>query len=416
WLVPHFEKMLYDNAQLLALLADAAADTRNPLFAARAAETVGWLEREMLVEGAFASSLDADSEGEEGKFYVWKAEEIDQVLGPDAAAFRLAYGVTDSGNWEGNTVLNRLHQQVLLEPKQEAKLRESADRLLLARAKRIRPELDDKVLADWNGLMIAALAKASAVFDQPDWLARAEAAFGFVVERMSRNGRLVHSWREGRSMDLAFLEDYAEMAHAAVILAAHTNEQTYLDRARGWIDVLDQDYLDMENGGYFQAPATSQDLLVRPKNAQDGPLPNGNGLLVTVLATLFYLTGDVSYRQRAERQIIAFSGDAARNPLSHASLLSGAMLLAHPVQVVLIGDEGADDLGALRRIALAAPVPEIVVTSMAPGAVLPRDHPAFGKGQIDARATAYVCPGQTCRQPVTTAMELAESLANASVR
>jgi uncharacterized protein YyaL (SSP411 family) len=416
WLVPHFEKMLYDNAQLLALLADVSADTHNPLFAARARETVGWLEREMLVEDAFASSLDADSEGEEGKYYVWQAAEIDRLLGTEAAAFRLAYGVTDSGNWEGKTVLNRLHQPGLLAPEQEAALRASADRLLAARAERIPPGRDDKVLADWNGPMIGALAKASAVFREPAWLERAERAFAFIVGHMQRDGCLAHSWRAGRTLDLAFLEDYAQMASAALTLFEHTGSQAYLEHAERWLKILEQDYLDAEHGGYFQAPASASDLLVRPKNAQDGPLPSGNGLLVAVFARMFYLTGDAAWREHAERQIAAFSGEVANNPLGHAALLSGAMLLEHPVQVVLIGEPESDGLAALRRTALAAPVPEAVVLAIAPGAALPAGHPAFGKGQVDGRATAYVCPGQTCRAPVVDPAELAASLALVSLR
>ena len=230
WLVPHFEKMLYDNAQLIALLSDAAADTGNPLFAARVAETVGWLAREMLVEEAFASSLDADSEGEEGKFYVWDAAEIDRLLGPDARAFRLAYGVTDGGNWEGKTILNRLHQPGLGAPEEEAALRGSAEVLLAARERRVRPGRDDKVLADWNGLTIAALARASAVFGRPDgWSAR-----GGIRLRLPQHGqgdRLAHSWRAGRRLDLAFLDDYAQMAAAALALFEHTARPDYLQRA-----------------------------------------------------------------------------------------------------------------------------------------------------------------------------------------
>jgi uncharacterized protein YyaL (SSP411 family) len=416
WLVPHFEKMLYDNAQLLALLADAAADTHNPLFVSRARETVGWLEREMMVGDAFASSLDADSEGEEGKYYVWQADEIDRLLGPDAPAFRLAYGVTERGNWEGSTVLNRLHQQGLLAPQQEAALRASADRLLAARMPRVPPGRDDKVLADWNGLMIAALAKASAVFDQPAWLRRAEAAFAFVVTHMLRDGRLAHSFRAGRTLDLAFLEDYAQMSSAALTLFEHTGSVSYREHALGWLRILDEDYADPEHGGYFQAPDSANDLLVRTKNAQDGPLPSGNGLMVTVLAKLFYLTGDADYRARALRQIAAFSGEAERNPLGHAALLSGAMLLEHPVQLVLIGEPENPDLARLRRTALAAPVPEAVVLSIAPEATLPSGHPAHGKDRIDGRATAYVCPGQTCQAPVTEPAELAASLALVSLR
>jgi uncharacterized protein YyaL (SSP411 family) len=413
WLVPHFEKMLYDNAQLLALLADGAADTHSPLFAARARETVGWLEREMLVEDAFASSLDADSEGEEGRYYVWQATEIDRVLGVDAPAFRLAYGVTDGGNWEGKTVLNRLHQQALLASEQEAALRASADRLLAVRAQRVPPGRDDKVLADWNGALIAALAKAGAVFDEPDWLRRAERAFAFVVARMQQGGRLAHSWRAGRTLQLAFVEDYAQMAAAALTLFEHTGNQAYREQAEAWLRVLDEDHLDPEHGGYFQAPAGAADLVVRPKNAQDGPLPSGNGLLVSVFARLFYLTGDPAWRHRAERQIAAFSGEAAGNPLAHAALLSGAMLLERPVQVVLIGGPG---LGPLRRVALAAPVPEAVVLSLAPDAALPADHPAADKGALDGRATAYVCPGQTCLAPVVEPTDLAAALASASLR
>jgi uncharacterized protein YyaL (SSP411 family) len=386
------------------------------LFAARACETVGWLEREMLVEDAFASSLDADSEGEEGKYYVWQAAEIDRALGADAAAFRLAYGVTDGGNWEGSTVLNRLHQPSLLAPEQEEALRASADRLLAVRAQRVPPGRDDKVLADWNGSIIAALAKAGAVFDEPVWLRRAERAFAFVVERMQQGGRLAHSWRAGRTLDLAFVEDYAQMAAAALTLFEHTGQKAYREQAEAWVAVLDEYYLDREHGGYFQAPGTASDLVVRPKNAQDGPLPSGNGLLVSVFARMFYLTGDPAHRRRAERQIAAFSGEAARNPLGHAALLSGAMLLERPVQVVLIGEPGSADLAALRRAALAAPVPEAVVLQVAPDATLPADHPAFGKGQLDGRATAYVCPGQTCLAPAVDPVELAASLALVGLR
>ncbi|MGH6921232.1 MAG: thioredoxin domain-containing protein, partial [Geminicoccaceae bacterium] len=241
-------------------------------------------------------------------------------------------------------------------------------------------------------------------------------AFAFVVEHMQRGGRLAHSWRAGRTLDLAFLEDYAQMAAAALTLFEHTGKRAYRDRAEAWLRILDEDYLDPEHGGYFQTPASASDLVVRPKNAQDGPLPSGNGLLVSVFARLFYLTGDPAYRQRAERQIAAFSGEAAHNPLGHAAMLSGAMLLEHPVQVVLIGEPASLDLAGLRRTALAAPVPEAVVLQVAADTALPADHPAFGKGQIGGRATAYVCPGQTCLAPVVEPADLAASLASASLR
>jgi uncharacterized protein len=415
WLVPHFEKMLYDNAQLIALLSDAAADTQNPLFAARVSGTVGWLEREMLVEDAFASSLDADSEGEEGKFYVWDAAEIDRLLGADAAAFRLAYGATDGGNWEGRTILNRLHQAGLGSLEDERALRASADVLLAAREQRIRPGRDDKVLADWNGLTIAALARASAVFRRPDWLQRATAAFACVCRNMADGDRLAHSWRAGRRLDLAFLDDYAQMIAAALSLFEHTAEPAHLDRAEAWAGRLDADFRDSA-GGYFQVSAEADDVLVRPKNAQDGPTPAANGTLVSVLARLHALTGKDAYRARAEELVEVFSGEARRNPAVHCALLSGYALLARPVQVVLIGAADDPRLVALRGVALGAAMPDLIVFTVTPETTLPHDHPAAGKEAIGARATAYVCPGRTCLPPVTDPDELAELLAPERLR
>ena len=349
----------------------------------------------------FASSLDADSEGEEGKFYVWDAAEIDRLLGPDAHAFRLAYGVTDTGNWEGKTILNRLHQLALGTPEQEAALRSSADVLLAARAQRVRPGRDDKVLADWNGLTIGALARASAVFQRPAWLERAEAAFAFVCRNMASGDRLAHSWRAGRRLELAFLDDYAQMAAAALALFEHTATPEYLQRATEWIARLDADYLDPA-GGYYQVAAAATDVLVRPKNAQDGPTPAGNGTLVGVLARLHALTGEDQYRTRAEQVVEAFSGEARRNPAVHAALLSSYGLLADPVQVVVMGATDDPALTHLRRTALGAPAPDLIVLTVPPGAGLAANHPAAGKELIDGRATAYVCVGRTCLPPVTT--------------
>jgi uncharacterized protein len=410
WLVPHFEKMLYDNALLLALLADAWSDSGEPLFAARARETVAWLEREMPVEDAFASSLDADSEGEEGKFYVWEAAEIDRLLGDAAPAFRLAYGVTDHGNWEGKTVLNRLHQPGLSPPAEEEELRASRQRLLEARAARPRPGRDDKVLADWNGLMIQALVRAAAVFDQPRWLELGRGAFEFVATRMTERDRLAHSWREGRTLDLAFLDDYAQMSAAALALFEATGERRLLDQAERWIQILESDFADPGTGGYFQTPAGLRNLLVRSKNASDGPSPSGNGTMVGVLARLHALTAKEAYRAAAEALLEVFAGEARSNPVVHATLLSGGQLLERPVQVVLIGDPADRGLEVLHRTALAAAAPNRIILTLPPGAALPAGHPAAGKGMIDGRATAYVCPGQTCNLPVTEPAELAHAL------
>ena len=336
--------------------------------------------------------------------------------GDAAAAFRLAYGVTDSGNWEGKTVLNRLHQPGLLTAEEEARLRASRAILLEARACRPPPARDDKVLADWNGLMIAALARASVVFGRADWLERAARAFAFITGEMTSADHLAHSSRAGRSLELAFLDDYAFMAAAALALFESTAEDGYLRQAERWIDRLDADYLDHDQGGYFQVSASATDVLVRAKSAQDGPTPAGNGTLLSVLGRLFCLTGQRRHRDRAEQILRAFSGEALRNPTVHASLLRGTLMLERPVQIVVLGDPAEPACAALRRVALAAALPAGAVLSLTPAQNLPDGHPAIGKGQVGGRPTAYVCPGQTCRLPITDPDELAAALAPASIR
>ncbi len=410
WLVPHFEKMLYDNAQLLLLLAEAFAESGNPLFRVRAVETVGWLEREMQVGDAFASSLDADSEGEEGRYYVWEAAEVDRLLGGDADRFRLTYGITDGGNWEGRTVLNRLHQPGLLPPEEEAAIRASADVLLAARAERVAPGRDDKVLADWNGLMITALARASTVFDRPEWLEHGRRAFKFILDNMMTGDRLSHSWRGGRRLELAFLDDYADMAAAALALFEAAADSAYLRHAERWIALLEAEYLDAEAGGYFQVPGSAS-VLVRAKNAQDGPTPAANGVLLGVVARLHLLTGERRYLDRALQLRAAFAGEVARNPAAHAALLSATLWLDEPVQILIIGPLDDPACTALRRIALAAALPAAVVLHLPAGQPLPEGHPAAGKNQVEGRPTVYVCPGQTCRLPVTDPATLAAALA-----
>src|SRR5579864_9235308 len=213
WLAPHFEKMLYDNAELIDLLTLVWQDIRDPLYAQRIAETVGWLEREMLTDdGGFSSSLDADSEHEEGKFYVWSEAEIDAALGADAGIFKEFYDVTPGGNWEGHTILNRLHHPALTETETEGLLARCREKLFAIRVPRVRPGLDDKVLADWNGLIIAALAHAGQVFERPEWIGLAERAFAFVRQQMvTPEGRLLHSWRDGRARHPASVDDYANL-------------------------------------------------------------------------------------------------------------------------------------------------------------------------------------------------------------
>ena len=305
WLAPHFEKMLYDNAQMIDLLTLVWQQTRTPLFATRIEETVDWVLREMIApngakEGnGFSATIDADSEGEEGKFYVWSAAEIDALLGAVAAVFKQFYDVTPAGNWEHKTILNRRAYTHEPTAEQEKSLAQSRKILFAARAKRIPPGLDDKVLADWNGLMIAAMAKAARVFDQPAWLDAAKNAFAFVATTMTIGGRLRHAWRNGKLAHPATLDDYANMTRAALALHEVTGEAAYVEQAKAWVAVLDKHYWDAEGGGYFFTADDTTGLIVRTKTASDNAVPACNGTMVGVLAQLHTATGEEAYRQPA---------------------------------------------------------------------------------------------------------------------
>jgi Highly conserved protein containing a thioredoxin domain len=411
WLVPHFEKMLYDNAELLDLMTLVWQEEREPLFEARIRETVGWLLREMIAEGgAFAATLDADSEGEEGRFYVWTEEEIDRLIGADAAVFKRAYGVTPQGNWEGVTILNRLHRIEMPDAETEATLGKQRAILWQEREKRVRPGWDDKVLADWNGLMIAALAHAGMVFDEPEWIAAAQRAFAFIRDRMTENGRLLHSWRAGKLKHRATLDDYALMTRAALALHEATGEAGYLDQARSWVRVLDERFWDAEAGGYFYTADDAKDLIIRTKSAHDSAIPSGNGTMLAVLATLYHRTGDAAYRERADALVAAFSGELGRNFFPLPTFLNAVERLQRGLQVVIVGDPQSADTQALRRTVLDRSLPDRILSVVPPGTDLPASHPAHGKGMQNGAATAYVCTGMTCSPPVTAPAALADAL------
>ncbi len=412
WLVPHFEKMLYDNALLIELLTGAWQETKSKLYETRVAETIDWAEREMLLpEGGFASSLDADSEHEEGKFYVWSEAEIDRLLGPRARRFREIYDVTPGGNWEGKTILNRLDHLDLLDDAAEDELRACRAILFDARASRVRPGLDDKVLADWNGLMIAALAVAGTSFGRDDWLDRAAASFDFIAENLGgADGRLMHAWRAGKRAHTAVLDDYANMSRAALLLYEATGEARFLAAARRWVEICDAHYRD-PRGGYFFTADDAEALLVRTKQALDQPNPSGNGTLVEVFARLYHLTGEAKFRERAEEVIAAFAGELQRNLFGLATLLDGAEILERAVQIVIVGDRKNAGTQALIRAVNEAALPTKVLLVVANGAELPESHPAAGKGSLGGRATLYLCEGTTCSLPLSHLDALGAALA-----
>jgi uncharacterized protein YyaL (SSP411 family) len=414
WLVPHFEKMLYDNALILELMTEVWRERKSPLFATRISETVDWLLREMTTEGGgFAASLDADSEGEEGKFYVWTREEIEQVLGTgDARLFAEVYDVTSEGNFEGKNILNRLDQIEFRDAETETRLGEMRAKLFARRSERVRPGFDDKVLADWNGLMIAAIAKAADIFDRPDWLAAAERAFDFIRTRMVLGGRLMHSHREGLTKAPASSADYANMIKAALALAGVTSKSIHVDEAKAWADILDRHYWAEGSGGYYFSADDTGDLIVRTLNAMDEAVPNANGTMVANLMGLYLVTGEERYRERAELILRAFAGDAAGNVFSHTGLLASTLDLIAPTHVVIVVPQGGDTADLKRALAEVS-LPGAVVQVIEEGMPLPESSPAHGKRAISGKPTAYVCIGPQCSPPVTVAPALIETLRNA---
>jgi uncharacterized protein YyaL (SSP411 family) len=419
WLVPHFEKMLYDNAQILDLLTLAAQANADPLFTQRAAETVEWMLREMQAPespdggpcGGFASSLDADSEGEEGLFYVWTEAEIDRALGEDAPAFKAAYDVTAAGNWEGRTILNRSRQPKLGDESAEARLAANRKTLLALRAERVRPGWDDKVLADWNGLTIAALARAALGFGRPDWLAPAEKAFAFAIGRMSLDGRLKHAWRHGTLDHPATLDDYANLCLAALALHEATGQTNYLEPARAWVAILDKHYWDGGAGGYFLTADDTPALIVRPKTAQDNATPAGNGVMVEVLARLHHLTGEAAYARRAEALVAAFAGSAQQSPFAFPTLLAANALLRDATQVVVMGERGTPDTEDFLKTIYSSDTPDIILHVVGRTSGLPEIHSARGKRREGGRVTAYICRGTTCSLPITDLEAFRQALA-----
>jgi uncharacterized protein YyaL (SSP411 family) len=413
WLVPHFEKMLYDNAVLVELMTQVWRETKTPLYAERIEETIGWLLREMVSDGGgFAASLDADSEGKEGKYYVWSLDEIKDVLGVDRAKlFAEIYDVTREGNFEGHAILNRLKTIEPRDAETEAHLAGMRAMLLEHRARRIRPGFDDKVLADWNGLMIAALASAADAFGKPGWLEAAKRAFDFVSTEMISEGRLFHAYRAAEVKAPATANDYADMIRAALALANVIGKRDYIERARDWTEVLDRHYWAEELGAYYLVADDTTDLIVRPLMGNDDSTPNANGVMIANLMALHLRTGQERYAKRAETILRSFAGSIAENVLAHTGLLCAAFDVLAPALVVLMVPQG--DSRPLRRALNDVSLPDAVVEEIREGRSLPGSSPAHGKTAIDGKPTAYVCIGQQCSLPVTEPAKLVETIKTA---
>ena len=413
WLVPHFEKMLYDNAMLAGCYLEAWQATGRDDYQRIVEETLNYVLRDMTdPAGGFYSAEDADSEGEEGKFYVWTPAEIAAVLDPPAAAaLGRFYDVTEGGNFQRSNILHRgqsLAQtaQVLHRDRGELETELSASRrkLLAVRSGRVRPGRDDKVLVNWNGLMIDALARAGAALGRPEYVAAAARAAQFILERMCNpGGRLLHCWRRGEARVGAFVDDYAALADALVSLYEATFEERWLAAALRLVEVILAEFADPAGSGFYFAAADGQELPARKKDALDAPLPSGTGLALMALVRLGKLCQRSDFIARVEQILLAHLAILQRGPTAVGQMLLvlDMLLSPSPEIVILAGDDAAAGAAVLARLRRKF-LPNQVLAMRDPAAAGPvLDRLFAGKKVIPPGPTVYVCQNQTCQAPVT---------------
>jgi uncharacterized protein YyaL (SSP411 family) len=418
WQIPHFEKMLYDNAQIIHHMTLVWQHGRQPVLRNKVEETIAWALREMRVEGAgFASSLDADSEGQEGKFYIWTDAEIDSVLtGTNADRFKQAYGVTRDGNLlhegkpTGRNILHRIANLQGWTEAEEPSFTAQKQLLFEARERRVRPGRDDKVLVDWNGLMITSLAVAGAAFDRKDWIEAARDAFQFVCNKLGDGERLFHSYRDGRKQHPAFADGYANMARAALALWEATQDRRYLERAIAWTRTLDQEFWDVVQGGYVYSKNADVPEQVRTRTAFDAQTPAGNSVMIGVHGRLFYATVDQAYAERANTMIQAFAGDVASNYMQMSTYLNNFEFCTSCIEIVVYGPPADPRTQDLVKAVQGRSLPNRLLMIVPPGETLPPGHPAQGKTMQEGLPTVYVCGGMVCSPPITSAGVLSHVL------
>jgi uncharacterized protein YyaL (SSP411 family) len=409
WLVPHFEKMLYDNALLARAFLHAWQRTGDPFFRRITEETLDWVLREMThPDGGFYSSLDADSEGEEGRFYVWQSAEIERLLGPDAPLVSRWYQVSPAGNWEGHNILHTPRPPAdvaaefgLTESEAAARIAAARPVLLAARSRRVWPGLDDKVLTAWNGLMLAALAEAGALLQRDDYLTAARRNAHFLLATLRRpDGRLLRTWRDGAPARYnGYLEDYAFLADGLLALYQATHEPRWFGEARSLAQIILDHFPDRENGGFFETADDHEALIFRPKSIQDNAIPSGNAMAARVLLTLALLTGNGEWRTIAAEMAAAIAPAAARFPTGFGHWLGVMGLLsADPVEIAISGDPADPATQALIAVVREAYRPHIVL-AVGMGDEVPL---LAGRGLVDGRPAAWVCRNFTCELPVTT--------------
>ena len=422
WLVPHFEKMLYDNALLARLYLEAYEATGDGFYKRIAEETLGYAMRDMTdPEGGFYSAEDADSEGEEGKFYVWTPEEIERVLEPeDAKLAERFWDVTERGNFEGKNILNvpRPPEAVATEFGISAeelwrRIEAIRERLFAEREKRVRPERDEKVLAAWNGLMLRAFALAASVTGREEYRRVAEKNASFLLEKLVADGRLRRSYKDGQARFNGYLEDYACVADGLLALYEATFERRWLREAASLADAILELFWEEAEGAFYDTAVDHEQLVTRPRDLYDNATPSGSSVAVDVLLKLSVLLNREDYQECAETVLENLSGGIAQIPGAFGRLLSALdFYLSTPYEVVIIGDREAPGTKALLETVYSSYLPNKVVAGSSEGdeeamrlVPLLADRPMRG-----GEATAYVCVNYACQSPTTEPAELARQL------
>ena len=437
WLVPHFEKMLYDQGLVSSIYLDAYQATATPRIQALCEEKARGIFEYVLrdlrsPEGAFYSSEDADSEGLEGKFFLWTGDEIREVLGErDARIFAAHYGVSESGNWnhpgdehvpsgpKNILTVRRSLENIAKAEKLDAEavaqsIADSRRKLFEVREKRVRPALDDKILSGWNGLMITALSKGAAVLGEPSYGEAAAKAANFILSAMRPEGRLVATYGKGRARLRGYLSDYAFLVEGLLGLYEWSGDARWLGEAESLIDTAIEFYWDSQDGGFFFTPSDHEKLIVRSKTATDGAIPSGNSVMLMNLQRLAVLLDRDDLRDKAGLLIAAFSGEAERTPYQHERLLSGIEAWHEGFdEVAIVGAAGDARTKELIRALYSVYAPNKIVARLEPGdEATPERVPLLrDRRQINGQPVAYVCRGYACRLPTSDPEELKRQLA-----
>ena len=417
WLVPHFEKMLYDNAQLIKIYLHVYQVTKDEFYKRIATETLEYVRREMLNEkGGFYSTQDADSEGVEGKFFVWTPEEIAEILGEEnARIFGFYYDVTEHGNFEEKNILNvRSSQEIVAQQlgisveKLREVLKNGREKLFSEREKRVKPFRYEKVLTAWNGLMLAAFAEAGAIIENQDYLEIAKKNADFILENLQKGGYLLRSWKDGEAKLNAYLEDYANFADGLIELYQVSGEVKYLREAQRLADVMIEEFWDAEAGGFYFTANNHEELVMRSKDYYDNATPSGNSAAADVLLKLSKLIGDEKYEKYAVTVLRLVAPQISRYAQAFGRNLATLEFYFNPTkEVIIIGEKG----NKLEKELWSEFLPnKVVVLSENPEKDAEFIELLQERKMIDNQPTAYVCENYVCQKPVTTVDELKEQL------